>query len=252
MVNLKGQVAWVTGAGSGIGEAGALALARDGMTVVLTGRRKEPLEKVAAEIAKSGGTAKVAPADVSDAKAVQKIAEMIRAEFGRLDVLVNNAGTNITARSWGQLRPDGIDTVIGGNLLSAFYVVEAALPIMRDNGGGVMIHTSSWAGRNIGPVSGPAYVAAKHGVVAMSHTINLEECHNGIRSCVLCPGEVATPILRHRSPPVPAEVQARMLQSEDMGELIAFVARQPPHVCINEVVISPTHNRGYLRTMGRM
>jgi NADP-dependent 3-hydroxy acid dehydrogenase YdfG len=92
-------------------------------------------------------------------------------------------------------------------------------------------------------------MAAKHGVVAMSHSLNLEEGRNGIRSSVLCPGEVATPILAHRVPPEKPEDIAKMLQPDDMGELIAFIARQPAHVCINEVVISPTHNRGYLKLM---
>jgi NAD(P)-dependent dehydrogenase (short-subunit alcohol dehydrogenase family) len=163
-------------------------------------------------------------------------------------VLVNNAGLNMPERSWKRLKPEGIEKIIGANLTGAFLVVQAALPLMRATGG-VMIHTSSWAGRFIGPVSGPAYTAAKHGVVAMSHTINLEEGRNGIRSSVLCPNEVATPILRHRSPPETEEAMARMLKPEDMGELIAFIARQPPHVCINEVVISPTHNRQYLKLM---
>src|SRR5215470_8472095 len=87
VTNGSGQVAWVTGAGTGIGEAGALSLARDGMTVVLTGRRKEPLDEVAARIAKDGGKAKVEPADVADAKAVRRAADAIAAAFGRLDVL---------------------------------------------------------------------------------------------------------------------------------------------------------------------
>jgi NADP-dependent 3-hydroxy acid dehydrogenase YdfG len=128
-------------------------------------------------------------------------------------------------------------------------VAQAALPIMRAQRDGVLIHTSSWAGRWIGPVSGPAYTAAKHGMVAMSHTINLEECLNGIRSSVLCPNEVATPIMANRPVPEKPETLARMLQPQDMGELIVFIARQPPHVCINEVMISPTHNRGYIGQM---
>ena len=201
MISLKGRVAWVTGAGSGIGEAAAVALAREGATVVLTGRRRQPLEAVAERIAESGGKALVRPADVTSAAAVDKIAEGIRAELGRLDILVNNAGSNILDRTWQRLKPEGIDKVIQGNLSSAFYVVQAVLPIMRAQKDGQLIHTASWAGRWIGPVSGPAYTAAKHGMVAMSHTINLEECQNGIRSCVVCPGEVATPILLNR--PVP-------------------------------------------------
>jgi NADP-dependent 3-hydroxy acid dehydrogenase YdfG len=248
--NLEGKVAWVTGAGSGIGESGAVALAQEGATVVLTGRRKQALEAVAERInASGGGKALVQAADVTKAAAVGKVAEAIRAEHGRLDILVNNAGTNIPNRAWAQLNPEGIDTVIAGNLTSAFYVVQAALPIMRAQKGGVMIHTASWAGRNIGPISGPAYTAAKHGMVAMSHTINLEEGMNGIRSSVLCPGEVATPILLNRPIPETPETMARMIQPQDMGALIAFIARQPAHVCINEVLISPTHNRGYIGIM---
>jgi NADP-dependent 3-hydroxy acid dehydrogenase YdfG len=249
--NLKGKIAWVTGAGTGIGEAAALALAREGATVVLTGRREQPLQGVAERIAAAGGKAQVRAADVTKAAAVQRIADGIRAEHGRLDILVNNAGTNIPDRNWQRLKPEGTDTVIVGNLTSAFYVVEAALPLMRAQKGGVMIHTASWAGRNIGPVSGPAYTAAKHGMVAMSHTINLEEGQNGIRSSVICPGEVATPILLNRPVPETAETMARMIQSADMGELVLFIARQPAHVCINEVLISPTHNRGYIHAMRR-
>jgi len=217
--------------------------------VVLSGRRAETLKAVADKIAKAGGKASVQPADVTKAAEVQKVADAIRSEHGRLDIVVNNAGMNIPDRTWQRLKAEGADAVITGNLTSAFYVVQAALPIMRTQKDGVIIHTASWAGRFIGPVSGPAYTAAKHGMVAMSHTINLEECQNGIRSCVVCPGEVATPILVNRPIPETAETMARMVQSEDMGNIIAFIAGQPAHVCINEIVVSPTHNRGYIGTM---
>ncbi len=249
MGTLDSKVAWVTGAGTGIGEAAAIALAREGATVVLSGRRKEPLQAVADKIAKAGGRASVKPVDLTVAAAVQKVADTIKAEHGRLDIVVNNAGMNVTNRSWQKLEMAGADAVIAGNLTSAFYVVQAALPIMRARKDGVFIHTSSWAGRFIGPVSGPAYTAAKHGMVAMSHTINLEECRNGIRSSVLCPNEVATPILVNRPIPETPETMARMMQPEDLGRVIAFVAAQPPHLCINEIVLSPTHNRGYISTM---
>src|SRR5215470_11531089 len=139
MQDLTGKVAWVTGAGTGIGEAAAVALAQQGMTVVLTGRRREA---VAARIrATAPGQAQVQPADLGHADAVEQLASGIKAEFGRLDVVVNNAGTNIPARGWRALTPAGIDTLIRGNLLSAFYVVQAALPIMRAQAGGLFIHT---------------------------------------------------------------------------------------------------------------
>ena len=210
---------------------------------------QEALQAVADKIGKAGGKASVQPADVTKAAAVQKVADAIRSEHGRLDIVVNNAGMNIPDRTWQRLKAEGADAVITGNLTSAFYVVQAALPIMRAQKDGLIIHTASWAGRFIGPVSGPAYTAAKHGMVAMSHTINLEECQNGIRSCVVCPGEVATPILVNRPIPETPETMARMVQSEDMGNIIAFIAGQPAHVCINEIVVSPTHNRGYIGIM---
>src|SRR5213078_3726448 len=126
----------------------------------------------------------------------------------------------------------------------AAQCVTVALPIMRQRQDGLIIHTASMAGRFIGGFPGPLYTAAKHGVVAMSHSINMEECINGIRSCAICPGEVATPILDKRPVPVSAEERARMVQPEDCGDLIRYIAALPKHVCINEVLITPTWNRG--------
>ena len=248
---LSGQITWVTGAGSGIGEAAAEALADAGAVVVLTGRRPEPLQHVAKRIAALGGVAHVKPADLTNAEAVTAVAAAIHDEFGRLDVLVNNAGLNIEHRRWSVLTPAGVDEVIGGNLRSVFYCVAAVLPMMRKQGGGLLIHTASFAGRFISPLSGPAYTAAKHGVVAMSHSINMEECVNNIRSCALCPGEVATPILDKRPVPVSAEDRARMVQPEDCARVIRFIAETPPHVCLNEILISPTHNRSYVAALAR-
>jgi NADP-dependent 3-hydroxy acid dehydrogenase YdfG len=107
------------------------------------------------------------------------------------------------------------------------------------------------AGRVLGLLSGPGYTAAKHGLVAMSHSINMEECIHGIRSCVVLPGEVATPILAQRPVPVSEEERARMLQPEDVADLICYVAGLPQHVLINEVMITPTWNRGYVAGLQR-
>ena len=249
MQDIEGKIAWVTGAGSGIGEAAAIALAGAGAEVVLTGRRKAPLEAVSAAIAAKGGKAHVVAADLTDAAAVDAAVKAVVARCGRIDIAVSNAGINIPDRDWQRLTVEGIDTLIHGNLSSAFYVSRAVLPVMRAQQDGLIIHTASWAGRFVGPVPGPGYIAAKHGVVAMSHSINLEECGNGIRSTVICPGEVATPIMALRDPPELPETMARMVQPEDMGEIILFVARQPRHVCLNEIVVAPTHNRGYLAQM---
>ncbi|WIM13479.1 SDR family oxidoreductase [Enhydrobacter sp.] len=251
MSALTGKVAWVTGAGSGIGQAAAVALAKEGATVVLTGRRREPLQDTAGAIKQAGGKAVVKPGDLMKAAAVTRIAADIDRKFGRCDILVNNAGLNILERSWKQLSPAGAEQVIDGNLSSAFYCTTAVLPLMRRHKDGVLIHTSSVAGRQPSLLSGPAYSAAKHGVVAMSHTINMEECVNGIRSCVVCPGEVATPILDKRPVPVTREERARMAQSEDVGDLIRYIACLPPRIVINEVMINPTWNRGYVANLQR-
>lgn len=251
MENVRGKVAWVTGAGSGIGESAALKLAEAGAVVVLTGRREAPLAEVAGRIREAGGTAHVRAADLGKSEQVRAAAEWIGAELGRIDILVANAGGNITDRAWSRLSPAGIDELIANNLASAFYCAQAVLPIMRkQGGGGLMIHTASMAGRNIGPMSGPGYVAAKHGVVAMSHSINIEECRNGIRSCALLPGEVNTPILKKRPNPLSQEDLDRMLQPEDVGAMILHIASLPPHVCVNEIWLTPTWNRGYLAQQG--
>jgi NADP-dependent 3-hydroxy acid dehydrogenase YdfG len=250
MNSLASKVAWVTGAGSGIGEAAALALAREGAAVALSGRRREPLQKVADEIAKAGGKALVAVADLGELEAAGRITQDIVKAFGRLDILVNNAGANLTERSWAKLTAERAKFVLDANLNSAFYCSTAALAIMREQKDGLLIHTASWAGRFVGIVPGPAYVAAKHGMVAMSYSINMEEFQHGIRSTVLCPNEVATPILDLRPKPVSAEERARMIQPEHMADLILYVAKLPATICINEVVISPTWNRGYAHLAG--
>jgi NADP-dependent 3-hydroxy acid dehydrogenase YdfG len=251
MPQLTSKVAWVTGAGSGIGEAAALTLAAEGAPIVLTGRRAANLESVAARIRERGGTAHVQAGDLTSAAAVRRIADWIGASLKRLDILVNNAGVNINARAWRELRPEGLDEVVHANLNAAFYCAMAVLPIMRAQRDGVLIHTASIAGRMVSPVSGPAYTAAKHGVVAMSASINTEDCVNGIRSTAICPGEVATPILDQRPVPVGAEERARMLQPQDCADLIRYVACLPPHVCLNEVLITPTWNRWYVASLKR-
>lgn len=240
---LRDKVAWITGAGTGIGLAGAKALAKAGAVVVMSGRRHEVLEAEAAEIRKQGGAVEVEPLDVSDAAAVNRVAEVIAARHGKVDVLVNSAGLNTTRRFWHEQSVEGWDQVIRINLDGTFYCVRAVLPLMRAQKDGVVINISSWAGVYTSAVTGPAYNASKHAVVALTETLNMEECMNGIRACAICPAEVATPIMDRRPVPPSPEDRARMLQPADLGETIRWVADQPPHVCVNEIIISPTWNR---------
>src|SRR5258708_8747185 len=202
----------------------------------MAGGRPDALKFVRDRIAKSGGKRLVALGDFGEPEAGGRIAAVIAKECGRLDILVSNAGMNILERSWEKLRPDSIKTMLDATLSSAFYCSAAALEIMRPQKDGLLIHTASWAGRFAGIVPGPAYVAAKHGVVAMSYTINMEEFQHGIRSTVLCPAEVTTPILDLRPTPVPPEERPPMIHPEHMPDLILYVPKLPPTLCMNQVL----------------
>jgi len=246
MISLAGKVAWITGAGTGIGLAGAKALADAGATVVMTGRRKEVLALEAEKIRIMGGKSEVEALDVSNAKAVKKAASAILSRHARVDILVNSAGLNVPNRYWKNQTVEGWKEVIGINLDGSFYTTYAVLPSMRARKDGLIINVSSWAGVFHPKLTGAAYNASKHAVTAMTETINMEECANGIRGCAICPAEVATPIMDRRPVPPSSEDRARMLQPEDLGNTIRFIAQMPPHVCVNQVIISPTWNRMYI------
>ncbi|MFT7652692.1 MAG: NADP-dependent 3-hydroxy acid dehydrogenase YdfG [Limisphaerales bacterium] len=244
MRDLNGKVAWVTGAGTGIGEAGAIALAEAGMHVILSGRREDKLAEVKEKC--GDGRATVAVLDVADKSAVQATAQQIIADHGRIDVLVASAGLNPKKRNWHNVSLDDWDQVIRVDLDGAFYCCKAVLPTMKEQGEGLIINISSWAGKHVSVVTGPAYTAAKHAMNAMTESLNMEACIFGVRATAICPGEVATPILDNRPIPVTAEDRAQMVQADDCGEVIRFLAELPEHVCINELTISPTWNRGYV------
>jgi NADP-dependent 3-hydroxy acid dehydrogenase YdfG len=237
------KVAWITGAGTGIGRGAALALAQAGFAVALSGRRAEPLEDVAARVRDAGGRALALPLDVSRAADVAAAADRVGAALGPVDVLVNSAGLNVPQRAWKDVSAEGWQQVVDINLNGTFLCTRAVLAGMRARRQGLVINIASWAGRYPVGFVGPAYTATKHAVVALTHSFNMEENANGLRACVIMPGEVATPILRTRPVPPPPEEMAAMLQEDDLGRTIAFVATMPPHVCVNEILISPTRNR---------
>jgi NAD(P)-dependent dehydrogenase (short-subunit alcohol dehydrogenase family) len=238
--SLTGRCAWVTGAGTGIGAASALALAASGAHVVLTGRRADRLETVAAQIRQAGGSAQVAAGDVTDPVQIDAILAELRSSRPGLDILVNNAGTNIPNRSWSELTAAAIDHLVDANLRAALHVSRAALPWMRETGGGLLVHIASWAAYAISEGPGPAYTAAKSGLVAMSRTINLEHNRHGIRSCALSPGDVHTPLMDQRPVIMSEEARRRMLQPEDVADLVLHLAALQPRVCVNEIVVGPT------------
>ena len=246
MAQLNGKLAWVTGAGGGIGEASAKALAASGARVVLSGRRLAELQAVAEDITKAGGQAEVAALDVTDAEATQAIADDLMARHGVIDIFMANAGINVPNRAVGAITAADFARITDVNLNGVMNGILAVLPGMRRQGQGTLILTSSWAGRHPSRLTGPAYSASKHAVVALSHSINQEEGRNGIRCTALMPGEVATPILKHRPKPPSPEDVARMLKSEGLGAIVRYIAEAPPHVCLNEILISPTWNRSFM------
>ena len=247
MTSLKGKVAWITGGGSGIGLAGALSLAREGAQVVITGRTKSSLDSGLAEV-KKVGSAEAMLLDVADREAVLRVAADIEKRHGRIDILVTSAGTNISGakRNLATMSLDGWDDVVRINLDGLFYCCYAVIPGMRKRKDGLIINISSWAGRYASLLTGPAYNATKRAVIAITESINMEECANGIRATSVLPGEVATPIMAKRPVPPSPERMAEMVQPEDLGETILYLAKMPPRTCINELIISPTRNRFYM------
>lgn len=240
MKRLEGKSAWVTGAGSGIGRAIAIAFAKEGAKVALTGRRTAPLEETAKMI---GDAAIVVPADLTDQAQIAAALAKVEGTIGGPDILVNNAGVNLPKRYLHQLTPEAIHTLVDGNLTAPFMTSVAVLPGMRARGGGMLIQIASMAGKGISFLSGPGYTAAKHGFVALSQSINQENGIHNIRSCCICPGEVATDILKNRPEPVPAEDIERLLQPEDLAAMALFAATMPPRVNITEMLVTPTYMR---------
>jgi len=239
-MKLQGKNAIVTGAGSGIGEAIAAAFAREGARVVTVGRTADKLEK--ARQAAGDAAERIFPcaADVADRAAVESTVAFAREKLGQIDILVNNAGTNVPKRSLADLTPEDFELMVNVNLNGVFYFVHAVLPEMRARKDGVILNVSSIAGVRPSVVAGAGYNASKHGMAALSLSIHLEEGENGIRSTLICPGEVNTPILFNR-PVVPGEeARAAMLQPEDLAQAALLCATLHPRATIPELIITPT------------
>src|SRR5438876_6397076 len=240
-----GKVAWVTGAGTGIGKAGALMFAREGASVALIGRRRDKLEEVATEIRAFGGTAAVQPLDVADRTQVRKATNELIKRFDRVDILVNNAGLNIVNRRLDEITAEDWDHVLAINLTGAFNMVLAAMPTMRRQKEGLIINVASTAAKRVSGVAGIAYSASKFGMLGMSLSLTQEAWKFGIRACCLCPDDVNTPIMARRKVKYPPEVLEQFIQPEDLAETIKFVALMPKRTSIPEMLIYPTNVRPY-------
>ncbi|MDQ0744460.1 NADP-dependent 3-hydroxy acid dehydrogenase YdfG [Clavibacter sp. B3I6] len=233
------RVLWVSGAGSGVGRATAVAAARDGWDLVLSGRRMEPLEETQALVDDLGSRAVVAPLDVTDDAALAAVVAGLR----RLDGIVVAAGLNAPRRAWADQDLADFDRIVATNLTGPAHQVAAALPLLRVSGGTVVL-VSSYAAWTHSPGAGVAYSASKTALGTLVRDLNAQEAGAGIRATHLCPGTIDSDFLALR-PTVPdAAERAAMLTPDDVARAALFVLASPPHVRIDELVLSPMSQRG--------
>lgn len=239
MAKLADKVAVVTGGGSGVGKAVARLFLSHGARVLIAGRDAEKLRRAADEL-NAGENLGYAAADVCDSKQCDALMRTAAETFGRIDVLVNNAGMNLKDRTLRELTPEAWDQMIRANLDGAFYCIRAVLPDMAARKDGVIVNVVSVAGKRANPLGGAAYVAAKFGMGALGLVLSNEEKDSGVRVSNIYPGEIDTPILQQRPSPVTDAQRAVILKPEDVAEAVLFVASLPPHVSVPELVIKPT------------
>lgn len=237
-----GKVVWMTGAGTGIGRAGALMFAEEGASVALMGRRREKLEEVAKAIAKVGGHGIVKVLDVGDRESVTAAAADLTASLGRVDILVNNAGTNVmgTARRLENLEPNDFDEVIRINLTGQYNMFMAAFAPMRKQGEGLVINIISTAAVAPSGIAGMSYQTAKYGMKGFGVSLNKEAWKFGIRTCNIFPDETNTEIIQRRPVPYTQEALQLILQPEDFAHTMRYVASLHPRASVTELVMYPT------------
>jgi len=241
---LAGKVALVTGASSGIGEAAALALAQEGASVAVSGRRKERLDALVQRLEDAGGKGLALPGDVSvEAEALKSVEDTV-AHFGRIDILINSAGVN----EFG-----GVDSlplelwpkVIDINLMGTLYTCKAAVPRMKAQSGGDIINISSTAGRRAAAAFA-AYATSKFGVTGLTESLRQEVGRDGIRVCIIEPGATSTEIADSISDPKAREAiwkhvtKEGAMASADIADAILFVVTLPPRANVSQMLIRPT------------
>ncbi len=233
------KTAVVTGAGSGVGQAIALALAKQEWRVALVGRRAEVLLETVKLAGPPDSQLLVCPCDIGDPRAVEQMSRRVLAEFEEVEVLVNAAGTNAPRRALQVLSPADYRAMIDTNLNGAYYCVQAFLPQMRARQSGTIVNLVSDAGKQASPKAGPAYVMSKFGLAGLTQSINAEERANGVRACAIFPGDIDTPLLSKRPTPPDAAARARMLRPEDIAECALLCIHLPPRVIVEEMLVRP-------------
>ncbi len=239
MGKLNNKVALITGGGSGVGLATAQLFLSECAKVVVAGRNAEKLKSAVAKISGGEGIL-IVPTDVTDHAQVASLVAKATSHFGRVDILVNCAGTNIKARRMRELTVESWNDLIRTNLDGAFYCIKEVLPQMLERKDGVIININSVSGKRAYPLAGAGYAAGKFGLHALAGCLANEEMESGIRVSSIYPGEIDTPILSARPTPVTEEQRAKILKAEDVANAILFVATLPTHVSVPELIIKPT------------
>ena len=227
----------VTGGGTGIGRACAIALAKEGAQLVISGRREDKLLETAAA---SGPGVHVQTADVADCESVHRLFAKAKELLGDIDILVNCSGINVKNRSITNLSLEDWKNMLDINATGAFHCMSAALPGMRARRDGLIINICSVAGKRANALAGVGYSASKFALNALTMTAALEEGKNGIRITSIHPGEVDTPILENRPTPLTAEHKQKILQPEDVAAAVVMIAKLPPRAHVSELIIKPT------------
>lgn len=231
---LEGNVSVVTGGGRGIGAAIAQKLAELGTKVVVCGRTKKFLDDTVNTIVKNGFQAEGLECDVTDLQSVESLARHLEDKYGRLDVLVNNAGIGSFNSPLHDMPPEAWDKILNTNLRGVYYCIRSLVPLMIRSRGGHVVNISSLAGKNALP-NGAAYSASKWGLNGLSYSIAEELRGHNIRVSVVCPGSTNTDLSPHVGKSV-----ARMLQPEDIAHVVEMLVTQESQSFASEVLIRPT------------
>jgi clavulanate-9-aldehyde reducatase len=240
--SLDGRRVLITGASSGIGEAAAEAIVAEGGAVALGARRKDRLDEL---VSRLDGTAIAIEADIGDETQANALVERAADELGGLDGLVNNAGVMLLGLIQGA-DTDEWRRMIDVNLLGLLYCTHAAVPVIRDGGGGDVVNVSSVAGRQAG-MGLAVYNMTKWGVVGFSEALRQECVHIGIRVTCIEPGSVDTELAGHNTDPLVLEQvkkdrerTGKYLEAADIANAVVYAMAQPKHVSVNEVMVRPS------------
>lgn len=241
--NIEGKVVVITGASSGLGEATARHLSAQGASVVLGARRADRLQSLAQELSGRGGKAVAIATDVTDFDQVKRLVDGAVRAYGRIDVMINNAGLMLHS-PLERLKIDDWDQMIEVNIKGVLYGIAAALPYMKQQNAGHIINVSSVAGHKV-RAGGAVYAATKHAVRALSEGLRQEVKPYNIRTTVISPGAVATELVDRITEPDIRESVRKMtdemaLPAETFARVVAFAMSQPEEVDVNEILFRPT------------